>query len=173
MEGEGKGRLDELQLVVFTLGDEEFGVDINKVLEIIKMTEITEVPDVPEYVNGIINLRGKIVTVMDLNKKLRRGTSQETKDTRIMILNVHDNTVGTIVDSVTEVMRLPTEYISPPPKDLKTKIHQDFIDGVGKVDDRLIILLNLEGVLLKEDVEEMVQTQGEDAKAQDKKQGHK
>jgi purine-binding chemotaxis protein CheW len=150
-------QLDELLLVVFTIGNEEFGVDIGRVLEIIKMTEITIVPDVPEYVNGIINLRGKIVTVIDLKKKLRMGERKETADTRIMIVDVHENTLGMIVDSVKEVLRLNKKLVNPTPKDLATKIHDDFIQGVGNFDKRLIILLNLEGVLLREDVDKVTQ----------------
>lgn len=158
---QNQNQLDEELLVVFTLGNEEFGVDISRVLEIIKMTEITVVPDVPDYVNGIINLRGKIVTVIDLKKKLKMGSSKETADTRIMIVDVHDNTIGMIVDSVKEVLRLNKKFINPTPKDLASKIHNDYIDGVGNFDKRLIVLLNLEGILLKEDVEKMTQKQGE------------
>ena len=73
---------------------------------------------------------------------------EETPDTRIMIMNVHDNTIGMVVDSVSEVMRLNKDKVSPPPPNLTTKVHKDFIEGVGKVEERLIILLNLEGVLL-------------------------
>lgn len=153
-EEDGKN-IDEMQIVVFTLGDEEFGVDISQVWEIIKLTEITSVPDVPDYMEGIINLRGKIVTVIDLSKKLRNKAIEAKNETRIMIVNVHDNTLGMIVDSVSEVMSLSMDTVSPPPKNLSTTIHEDFIEGVGKLDERLIILLNLEGVLLKEHVKEI------------------
>lgn len=155
MERDEKRQLEELQLVVFTIGEDEFGVDILSVQEIIKMPEITEVPDVPDYVNGIINLRGQIVTVMDLKKKLGGVDTTKTSETRIMIVNIHETIIGMVVDSVSEVMRIAKDDISPPPKNLTTKIHQDFIDGVGKVEERLIILLNLEGVLLKDDIEEL------------------
>jgi purine-binding chemotaxis protein CheW len=150
-----KGKADELQLVVFTLGEDEFGVDIGSVLEIIKVVPITEVPDVPDYVEGIINLRGQIISVIDLEKKLGDKQIEETPDTRIMIVSIHDNTLGMKVDSVTEVLRISSEDVSPPPKNLATKVHQNFIKGVGKIGERLIILLNLEGILDKEETEEI------------------
>lgn len=108
------------------------------------MVPITEVPD---YVLGIINLRGQISSVIDLEKKLGDKSIVDGSDTRIMIVSMHENTLGMKVDSVTEVLRISGENVSSPPKNLATKVHQNFIKGVGKIGERLIILPNLEGIL--------------------------
>ena len=136
---EGSG---ELQLVVFRLGREEYGIDITRVREIIRVTEITRIPNSPPFIEGVINLRGQITTVMDLRKKL--GVKAEnTEQTRIMIVELSDSTtIGMIVDAVTEVMRLPK-------KDIEfsltlTTEDAEYIYGVGKIKDRLLILIDVD-----------------------------
>ena len=145
----------EVQLVVFQLGTEEFGVDIKQVKEIIKVTEITRIPNSPSFVEGVINLRGQITTVMDLRKRLDLEVSEQTENTRIIIVELEKNTVGMIVDSVAEVLRLSRSEIEPTPS-ISTEVDTEYIMGVGKLSDedrtRLLILLDLTKVLSQEEV---------------------
>lgn len=129
----------ELQLVVFQLGQEEYGVDIQTVQEIIRPVKITRVPGAPEHVEGVIDLRGKIIPVIDLHKKLQLGQRQNTESARIIVVQVDDALTGIIVDGVSEVLRLPAEQIEKP-----DMTDEAFIEGVGKLNGRLIILLKIE-----------------------------
>lgn len=138
---------DEFQLVVFTLGDEEFGVEINNVQEIIRMPTITKIPQAPDYIKGVINLRGRIITVINLNVIMGMGSKELDEDTRIIVANVNDTVMGFVVDSVSEVMRLPAKNVEPAPAIIANKISTEYLRGVGKMDNRLLILLNLDKVL--------------------------
>jgi purine-binding chemotaxis protein CheW len=138
---------DLLQLVIFQLGGEEFGVEIMQVQEIIRMPDITRIPQSPEYVEGVINLRGKIIVVINLNTKFDLHSKELDADSRIIIVEIGENVVGMIVDSVSEVLRLSTSSVEPAPDIISTKIKADYLKGVGKLDERLLILLDLEKVL--------------------------
>lgn len=142
---------DELQLVSFNIGTEEFGVDILKVQEINRMVEITKVPQAPHYVEGVINLRGKVIPIVDLRKRFNLELKEYDKDTRIVVVDIGGNIMGMIVDSVSEVLRLPSNTIEPPPE-IVTGINSEYIKGVAKLDDRLLIFLDLSKVI---DVSEM------------------
>lgn len=134
----------EIQLVVFRLGEEEYGVSILQVQEIRRLTEITRVPHTPEYVHGVMNLRGNVTPVLDLKKRLGLLEKSATNDTRIIIVKVADVAVGMIVDAVSEVLTINRNVI-----DASTSIGgvaEKYIQGIGKQDDRLIILLNLEAI---------------------------
>lgn len=145
---EGTG--EEIQLVVFKLGSEEYGVEIGQVREIIKMTKITNIPNAPPFLEGVINLRGQITAVMDLKKRLGlKGDGNN--DTRIIITEVGDTVMGMIVDSVSEVLRLGVKDIDPTPS-ISTDIEAEYLKGVGKLKDRLIILLDLEKILSPKEV---------------------
>jgi purine-binding chemotaxis protein CheW len=145
---EGVG--EEIQLVVFKLGSEEYGVEIGQVREIIKMTKITNIPNAPPFLEGVINLRGQITAVMDLKKRLGlKGDGNN--DTRIIITEVGDTVMGMIVDSVSEVLRLGVKDIDPTPS-ISTDIEAEYLKGVGKLKDRLIILLDLEKILSPKEV---------------------
>ncbi|MBN1502879.1 purine-binding chemotaxis protein CheW [Candidatus Woesearchaeota archaeon] len=144
---------DERQLVVFNLGTEEFGVNINEVREIIRMEQITHIPNTQEYIKGVINLRGGIIVVINLAIKLGLPTKQADSNTRIIVIEVDGNTVGMIVDSATEVLRLEEEEIKEAPAIIKQKINSDFIDGVGILNERLLILLDLAKVMHAQDME--------------------
>lgn len=154
LEGGGDG---EVQLVVFQLGAEEFGVDISQVREIIKPTEITKMPNSPEFVEGVINLRGQITTIMDLRKRLDMEVV-DSDQTRIIIVDISDEIIGMVVDSVTEVRRLPQSDIEPTPS-ISTAVDTEYIMGVGKLktdgQDRLLILLDLRRVLSEKELGEM------------------
>lgn len=141
-----------LQLVSFCIGTEEFGVDILKVQEIIKLVQITRLPDTPDSVEGVINLRGRIIPVIDLRARLGLEKKEYSRDNRIIVVELSGRTIGFIVDSVSEVLRIPADITEPPPT-LTAGIHPEFITAIGKLDDRLLILLNLEKVLLNEEKE--------------------
>ena len=151
---------DLLQLVIFQLGGEEFGVEIMQVQEIIRMPEITRIPQSPEYVEGVINLRGKIIVVINLDNRFALNSKELDDDSRIIIVEVGDNVIGIIVDSVSEVLRLSASNVDPAPEIISTKIKADYLKGVGKLDDRLLILLDLEKVLSDEELSQ-VATVGE------------
>lgn len=139
-----------LQLVSFKIGNEEFGVDILKVKEINRMVEITKVPNAPSFVEGIINLRGSVIPVIDLRVKLGLQSIAQSKDTRVVVTEINDQTLGFIVDQVSEVLRIPKNITEPPPA-MVAGINSEYITAVGKLEDRLLILLDLEKVLTKEE----------------------
>ncbi len=141
---EGSGEV--LQLVSFQLGPEEYAIDILGVQEIIRMVEITHVPNAPHYVEGVVNLRGKVIPIINLRTRLGLSATEPTKDTRIVVVEVAHLILGFIVDSVEEVLRLPEEFIEPPPTAGRGGA-DDFHKGVGRVDGRLLILLDLDMLL--------------------------
>ncbi|MFA7289765.1 MAG: chemotaxis protein CheW [Melioribacteraceae bacterium] len=141
-----KDSTELLQLVSFMIGDEEFGVDILLVQEIIRMLQVTKVPNSPDFVDGVINLRGRIIPVIDFRSKLGIQRKVHDKDTRIVVVEVSGKTVGFIVDAVTEVLRIPADITEAPPE-LVTGINSEFIKAVGKLEDRLLILIDIEKIL--------------------------
>jgi purine-binding chemotaxis protein CheW len=136
----------ERQLVVFELGTEFFGVGIDAVESIVKMQEITRMPQAPEFVEGVTNLRGVVLPVIDLRKRLSINTTEETKETRIVVINMNEMKVGMIVDGVSEVLTVPDDVIEPPPSMFST-VDTQYITGIARLDNRLIILLDLGEVL--------------------------
>lgn len=140
------GGEDVLQLVSFNLGREEFAVDILKIQEINRMVEITGVPSSPDFVEGVINLRGKVIPVIDLRKRFGFAEEKRDKNTRIVVMDIRQMIVGFIVDSVSEVLRLPSSRVEPAPP-MVASIDSEYIKGVGKLDDRLLILLDVNRVL--------------------------
>jgi purine-binding chemotaxis protein CheW len=140
----------ERQLVVFDLGGEHFGVDIVAVDGIVDMMEITRVPQSPEFVEGVTNLRGSILPVIDLRKRLKLPLLERTKETRIVNVNMDGLKVGMVVDAVSEVLTISDDVIEPPPPSI-TSVDTAFITGIAKVAPRLIILLDLVKVLSLEE----------------------
>jgi purine-binding chemotaxis protein CheW len=136
----------EQQLVVFDLANEHYGVNISAVESIIKMQAITAVPRAPSFVEGVTNLRGSVVPVIDLRQRFGLPAGEETKETRIVVVEMGGTTVGMVVDGVSEVLSVTEEDIEPPSPIVMT-IDSAFITGIAKVDDRLIILLDLGKVL--------------------------
>lgn len=139
----------EIQMVVFSLGSEEYGLPIEQTREIIRLIPITRLPMVPPYVEGVVNLRGEVTPIVNLQKKLYLPQTASTDDTRIVIVEAAGKRVGIIVDQVSEVLRIPENAIEPPPPDT-VGIDAAFIRGVGKVGERLLILLDVEAVLTRE-----------------------
>ncbi|MDD4600074.1 Chemotaxis protein CheW [bioreactor metagenome] len=135
----------ELQLVIFRLAQEEYGLPITKVQEINRLVPITKLPQTPSFMEGIINLRGRIIPVIDLRKRFQLAVAEYEEDTRIIIVEVSGQTVGIIVDAVNEVVRLGADSIEPPPPAFV--LDARYIDGVGKLDERLLILLDINSIL--------------------------
>ncbi len=148
-------RDDELlQLVTFRIGDEEFGVDILKVQEIIRIIEIAKVPRAPEFVVGVINLRGKVIPILDLRLRFSLKPKKHDVSTRIIVIEMSGLIVGFVVDSVSEVLRIQASTVEPPPS-VVAGLDSDYISGVGKLQDRLLILLDLDKLLSSEDLEQL------------------
>jgi purine-binding chemotaxis protein CheW len=150
------GASDELlQLVSFKIGEEEFGVDILKVQEINRMLEVTRVPNAPEFIDGVINLRGKVIPIIDLRRRFGMKRKEKDKNTRIVVVELNGKIVGFVVDAVNEVLRIPRSVTEPPPP-IVAGIEADYITAVGKLEDRLLILLDLEKVLRREEMGSVV-----------------
>jgi purine-binding chemotaxis protein CheW len=146
IEKNNNANSDELQLVSFNIGTEEFGVEILKVQEINRMVEITKVPQAPHYVEGVINLRGKVIPIIDLRKRFNLDVKEYDKNTRIVVVDISGSIMGMIVDAVSEVLRLPSSTIEPPPE-IVTGLNAEYIKGVAKLEDRLLIFLDLSRVI--------------------------
>lgn len=135
-----------LQVVTFALGSEEYGVDIAQVQEINRMVSITHVPRAPQFMEGVINLRGQLIPIIDLRSRFGMERSEKTKHTRIVVTEIGSRRIGMVVDSVSEVLRIPVEQIEDAP-DLVAGVDTEYIRGVGKMGDRLIIMLDLGRVI--------------------------
>ncbi len=138
------------QYVVFRLGREVYGLEISTVLEIITMQTITEVPGTEDYIEGVINLRGLVIPVFNLHKKFNLLGGEITRLTRIVVVEVEGSNIGMQVDGVSEVVRIPGEVIEPPSK-IMNGIDEEYLLGIAKLEDSLVILLDLAKVLRKDD----------------------
>lgn len=134
------------QVVTFTIGEEEFGVDILRVQEIIRMVPVAKMPGAPKFVEGVINLRGRIIPIIDLRRRFGMAAVTPTAHTRITVMDVRGQVVGFIVDTVREVLRVPGSAVEAPPA-VVSDIESDFLRGVGKLDDRLLLLLDVDKLL--------------------------
>ncbi|HEY9085789.1 MAG TPA: chemotaxis protein CheW [Candidatus Tyrphobacter sp.] len=137
---------ESVQVATFNLGSEEYGVDISQIQEIIRMVEITRVPRTPAFMDGVINLRGQLIPIIDLRTRFGMERLAPTKSTRIIVTDIGAKRVGIIVDSASEVLHIPIEAIEQAPE-MIAGIATDYLQGVGKVGDRLIILLDLTMVI--------------------------
>ncbi len=135
-----------MQLVSFRLAQEEYGVEITKVREIILMGEITRVPQTPPYVRGLINLRSTVIPIVDLRLRFGLPEEAETQDTRIMVMHVAGKMIGIIVDAVSEVLRIAKEQIAPPPPTV-AGLGREYLTGLVKLQNRLLILLDIDKIL--------------------------
>ncbi|MCD6459702.1 chemotaxis protein CheW [bacterium] len=149
----------ELQLVTFRLGKEEYGVNIEQVREIIRIVDIIHVPKAPEFVEGLINLRGTVVSVIDLRKRFAISPGGEKENERIIVVEVQDRTIGVIVDSVLEVLRLSSSNMDDVPPTV-SGIDTKFLLGVGKIDERLMMLLDLDKLLSTDELKTLEQLKG-------------
>jgi purine-binding chemotaxis protein CheW len=133
---------DSIQVVSFKLGSEEYGVDIGQVQEINRMVAVTKVPRAPQFMEGVINLRGQLIPIIDLRTRFGMERVEHSKSTRIVVTEIGTKRIGMVVDSVSEVLRLPLEQIEEAP-DMISGVETEYIRGVGKLEERLIILLDL------------------------------
>jgi purine-binding chemotaxis protein CheW len=155
---EMKGQAEELlQLVSFTIGQEEFGLGIQSIQEINRMVDITRVPNSPEFVSGVINLRGKVIPIIDLRKRFGFPPKESDRNTRIIVVELGDMVVGFVVDAVSEVLRIPKNITEPPPP-IVAGIGSEYITAVAKLENRLLILLDLERILQDKERQQLVST---------------
>jgi purine-binding chemotaxis protein CheW len=142
---------DLIQLVSFNLEHEEYGINVLAVREIIRMISITRVPNTPDYVEGVINLRGKVVPIISLRRKFDLAEAEYDKRTRIMVMEVVGEMMGFIVDEVSEVIRISEKDIQPPPSVAASGIEQECMAGVVNLAERLLVLLDLERIFTAEE----------------------
>ena len=142
----GRRDAELLQLVTFNIAEEEFGVDILSVQEIIRLMQITTVPRAPACIEGVINLRGKVIPVIDLRKRFNLSAIERDSRTRIIVMEFGAKIVGFLVDAVSEVLRIPASTVEQAPA-VVSGVGSEYIKGVGKLDDRLLILLDLDHLL--------------------------
>ena len=152
----------EGKFLSFVLGDEEYGLEILKVQEINGMMGITRVPRTPEYVRGVINLRGRVIPIVSLRQKFKMPAAEDTEKTCIIVVQVNyqdiDLTMGIIVDEVTEVLNIKNEQIEPAPSFGGGMEETEFITGMGKLKDKVVILLDIDSVLNGVEIEAIIQS---------------
>src|SRR5262245_36987287 len=132
-----------IQLVGFRLDNEDYAIAITKIQEIILMKPITRIPQVPDFIEGLINLRGSVIPIVNLRRRFGLPPRELDDETRTIVVNVHDKTVGCIVDAVTQVMRINRDQVQPPPLSVMSVSHQ-YISGLARLEDRLLIILDID-----------------------------
>jgi len=162
------------RFIIFTISNEEFGIEIKRVVEIIRPQKVTHFPGVPAYVSGVFNLRGSVIPLIDMRKRLNVRPAPNRE--KILIVRFHKGRIGLLVDSVTEILNIEDKEVAPPPtifKGLKT----EYIKGIGQVNERLIIIFNLDNLMSPEelsligDMTEKASTSMEGASLEDKTKG--
>lgn len=146
-----------MQFVTFRLGKETFAVGVGQVREIGRVEEITHVPKMPDFIEGVMNLRGQITTVIDLRKRIGIDGVERTDQSRIIVAEVGESQLGLVVDSVQDVIKVSQEMISPPPKTVARKVDASFLTGICKLQERLIMLLDLDKVFSDKEMEAITQ----------------
>jgi len=145
----------QVQMISFTIGSEKFAVEILTVQEIIMMSDITEIPSAPDFVEGVINLRGNIIPVLDLRKRLRLRaggkTDRSKPGTRILVVEIDSNVTGFIVDSVSKVLTVPASRILPPPDIIVAGVQSHYFSGVVHLDDSILVILDFKRILSPEE----------------------
>jgi purine-binding chemotaxis protein CheW len=158
-----------VQLVGFRLDNEDYAIAITKIQEIILMKPITRIPEVPDFIEGLINLRGSVIPIVNLRKRFGLAAREVDDETRTIVVNIQEKTVGCVVDAVTQVMRINRDQIQPPPLSVLSVSHQ-YVAGLARLDDRLIIILDIERLFDERSVvqtrewnEMSAETKGQDA----------
>ena len=144
------------QYLTFVLDSENYALNVGRVREVLEMTEVTKIPRMPDYMKGVINVRSKVLPVVDLRLKFGMNEAEETVDTAIIVTEIQAGedsvTIGCRADAVDQVIDIPPEDIEPPPK-VGTRISSDFIQGIGKVEEKFIIILNLDQIFAADELE--------------------
>jgi len=148
------------KFLTFSIGKEDYGIEICYVTEIVVIQEITQVPDMPEFIKGVINLRGTVISVMDMRSRFHLVDKEYDDRTCIIVVDVNEMQIGLIVDSVKEVMDIPAAQIDPPPT-THSGIKNGYVEGMGKLDGSVKILLNVEKILYEEEMEKIQQVSSE------------
>ncbi len=152
MEYQTSAAMEEIKIIVLRLDSEEYGVDVSQVRSIERMHSITRVPSTPDFVEGVINLRGEVIPIINLRARMGIPVLDRTEETRIVIVGIGDTEMGLIVDSANDVIDISVKEIQAPPPVL-ANIEAKYIRGIAKLDDRLLILLDMEKVLNSKDTE--------------------
>ena len=142
------------RFLTFHLGKESYGIEIRYVTEIIVIQAITQVPDMPESIIGVVNLRGKVISVMDMRKRFHLEPREYDDRTCIIVVDINDIAIGLVVDTVNEVLNIPEDQVDPPPK-THSGIKNNYIMGMGKVENQVKILLDIEMILQEEELEQI------------------
>ena len=145
------------KFLTFSVGREAYGIEIKFVTEIIGIQDITEVPELPNYVKGIINLRGKIIPVIDVRLRFKKQPKEYNDRTCIVVIEIKDISIGLIVDNVAEVINIDDNNIVPPP-DIKTGFHNRYVRGIGKVGNEVKLLLDCDKLLNEDELENLNKT---------------
>jgi len=135
----------DVQMVIFKLANEDYGLPISKVQEINRMVAVTKLPRTPDFIEGIINLRGRVIPVVDLRKRFGFSSLDHQDDTRIMVVDISGQTVGLVVDAVHEVVTVKGDSIEPPPQSFDA--NAQFVQGIAKLADRLVVMLDIDHVI--------------------------
>jgi len=155
---ESKGRegntADVKQLISFTVGTEEYGLELLRVREVIRMRQITWLPKAPPCVKGIINLRGDVIPIVDLRERFGLQAQEQTAMTRVIVVEAKGEPVGVVVDSASQVARVPADQFDPPPM-VMGEGSRDFVSAVGKMGDRLIIMIDVDRILSTEEMSQI------------------
>lgn len=151
-----KEKRQNLNVVIFTLGKERFGVDVKNIREVLKIQEISPLPKTPPFIEGVINLRGHIIGVVDLRKLFELKERAFDQETRIMIVRIKNALAGLIVDSVVEVTNIPTESIEEAPQLVNLEAKNSFVCAVAKRGDKMVFILNLDLVLDEEELKHLI-----------------
>ena len=157
------------QLISFTVGEEEYGLELLNVREVIRMRQVTWLPKAPPCVKGIINLRGEIIPIIDLRERFGLTKRDSTATTRVIVVDVQGRPVGMVVDSASQVVRVPLDQFDEPPP-VMGEVASHFITSVGKLDERLVILLDVEKMLSADELQEL-DTSIREAKKQEPRRG--
>ena len=145
-------------LVVFSLGGEDYALNLEFVREVLALQEIRLIPRVSNVIEGMINLRGYIIVVIDMRKRFNINIKTEAREERIMICKIRNFIVGLIVDSVSKVIVIKKEEIQPPPRILKTQIGTDFITGIIKIEDKVTVMLDLNNLFTQDERQDLIGT---------------
>jgi len=147
-----------MQVIVFKLGNEKYGVEISQVREIIRPAQITRIPNTPDFIEGVINLRGQITTIINLRKRFGLENKPIDNDTRIIVVEHNNSVIGMMVDSVSEVKYLSEREVESLPPIVTSRNSSGFLKGVGKLPDGLMVLIDLNKVLREEEISSVAHT---------------